>query len=896
MALHSFVFCRGRISRILFFLGLLLGFPLFPPLQSSPKAQGQVILGKGGRVLQQGSKKEDEGGSLTVPENNDLNRVLDKAMEFFAKKKWDEGIGDLQKVMEGKALGEDERFGKSDPFKVFYSEDNRLFFPLARFCQKLLASLPKEGLEAFRLLVDPKVKDRYLNAAESLDEGELQRLFELYLPSSYGARVGMLLADLFEAEGRLGEAYLVRERILENYPDPSRNVQIMIHVRQAHLAALLGNEDGWGRHLKALVHMDPGGSVRVHGELVPLTKLGEHEAFALRGRLEERRKDVDAGFSAFDFVPLWEFRCLVQDPYGLGKVKGNRRGGTVFFSGSGGTKVPDNKSFRAGLPLSFARVHGRNVLLIKDHMRLVGLDEETGKLVFVWPKDPESGKKSSFFRPVSRLRQQTLAYRNPAKDFAQQRVTSRVTPHGSFFYFLGSYRVPLGQGGVGGMQYRNSLICYDASKGKELWNLRPKLKGGRRVFFLAPPISLGDWLFAPVQVDREFSVAKIDPKDGELLSIVPVHSGGSELLLPPPVPLVAQGNILYFLTNSGGVAAFRAPNLELLWFRRYETWDPVQPKPKATVRARRTFYGVQKIRLRKFFPSLPLISGDNLIVAPVDSDVLLCLNRFSGKVEWQLPRYERGTRSESFHQVLGPDDGRIFLVGTAIQGVDIRTGKRLFESTLSDPLFGRGLALGGQVFLPMDNGIQVFDGRTGVQLGSYQLPPLEKGGEERTAPISLKGKNGLLFVSDEAGVIVYAVPEDFLASSPSVMEEMRRLLLLEKKREAFDLGMKTLLSGQLSSDSREAVLDFCRRIGREMALDLSKKGETEPALLQLKRTDALLHKFGHKGNPDLLLARIEILERAGRSNEVRQLLEILGSLPSVQLETHGAGGKKKESK
>ncbi len=867
--------------------GLFLGLFLISSLN------GQAVgLGLGS---QGGKPTEEDSGGLSVPENSDLNRILDKAMEFFARKKWEEGIGDLQKVMEGKALGVEDPFGRNDPFKVFYSEDGRLFFPLARFCQSLLASLPKEGLETFRLLVDPKVEERFLKAAEALDEGELRRLFELYLPSSYGASVGMLLADLFEAQGRLGESYLARGRILESFPDPSRSVQIKIHVRQAHLAALMGNEEGRDHHLKALMALDPAGSVRVNGELVPLSKLGEHEAFALRGDIEREQTALASGFSALDFVPLWEFRCWVQDPYGLGKTKNLNRGGTVFF-GTSGTKVPDNKSFRAGLPLSFARIQGRRVVLIKDHMRLVGLDEETGKLVLSWPKDPEDWKKSSFFRPVSRMQQQALSYRNPAKDFAQQRVTVRQTPKGPYLYYLASFHVPVGRGGSGGMQFRNALVCYDATRGEELWNVRPKLKDGKKVFFLAPPISIGPWLYAPIQVNREFSVARMDPKDGEVLGVSPVHSGGSELLLPPPVPLVAQGNILYFLTNSGGVAAFRAPDLELLWFRRYETWDPVQPKPRISQQTRRTFYGIQKVRQRKFFPSPPRISGDFLIISPVDSDVLLCLNRFSGKVEWKLPRFERGNRNAAFHQVLGPVSGRIYLVGTMLQGVDVATGKRLFEVPLGETLFGRGLALGDKVFVPMSHGIEVFDGKTGAQKGTIQLAPLEKGGEETRPFISLSGGDGLLFVSDEAGVMAYAVPEDFLSSEPGLVEAMNRHLLVGKKQEAFELGEKALLAGEVSEESREAVLSSCRRIGREIALDLSKRGEVEKALAQLKRTNALLHKFGHKKTPDLLLARVEILEKAGRSNEVRQLLEILGSLQSVQLETPGSDENEKEKK
>ena len=151
--------------------------------------------------------------------------------------------------------------------------------------------------------------------------------------------------------------------------------------------------------------------------------------------------------------------------------------------------------------------------------------------------------------------------------------------------------------------------------------------------------------------------------------------------------------------------------------------------------------------------------------------------------------------------------------------------------------------------------------------------------------MSLWGRDGLLFASDEAGVVAYAVPEDFLGSVPSVLEAIQRRLLLEKKEEAFTLGEKALLGGEVPREEREAVLDVSRRIGREFALDLAARGEVDKALEQLRRTKVLLQKFGkgalrNKYLADLLLARIEVLEKAGRSNEVRQLLEILDSLPS----------------
>ena len=75
--------------------------------------------------------------------------------------------------------------------------------------------------------------------------------------------------------------------------------------------------------------------------------------------------------------------------------------------------------------------------------------------------------------------------------------------------------------------------------------------------------------------------------------------------------------------------------------RRYETRTPHQPAAKARKITMRGFgYRVQTVQLEKWKPLRPIVHRGRIIVAPIDSDALVCLSAQTGKVEWMLPRSE----------------------------------------------------------------------------------------------------------------------------------------------------------------------------------------------------------------------------------------------------------------
>ena len=423
-------------------------------------------------------EKDDDklGPKLVLPESEDLNRVLRRVTEFFAQEppKWDEGVKMLQDLLEGRVLDNvDDK--ASDPFFSVYSEDERLYVPFARYCQRLVCSLPPEGLEAYRFLTDGTAQREFFDAAESLDASRLERLAELYFASSSGPDILMLLADVATLRGQLSRAIYLRGRLLNEYPDLDAGRRRSCLVRQAHAHAVLGESEARRAILEQLAQVG-GQPVPLAGENVPVNALEGHAAFAVR-ETGARTEFVDAarGIGAGKLERLWRYTFASPDPYGLRpKKKASNNRHMVFFGGRRFWEMPSRKSQRPGLSTTTWRWGRRRMLAFKDHDRVVLLEAVGGRVV------RKLGGSPKFSSAVG---SNQLALRTPVTDVGMQaihRVDRRL-------YCTVDNLKPAPQSNSTDFPYRNKLIALDVDTGEELWRTTIA-SGSKRIYFRGPPI------------------------------------------------------------------------------------------------------------------------------------------------------------------------------------------------------------------------------------------------------------------------------------------------------------------------------------------------------------------------------------------------------------------------
>ncbi|MEZ5989456.1 MAG: PQQ-binding-like beta-propeller repeat protein [Planctomycetota bacterium] len=849
----------------------------------------QVQVGLGGRIVAGAAEEETAGSNLVLPESADLNRLLSRATEFFARTpaRWEDGIELIQGLLEGTSKIEKGPDHLNDPHYSVYSGDQRLYVPFTEYCQSLLASLPAEGLAAYRALYDGRARSAFEKAAGSLDHDALEGLAGRYFATSSGPEILSLLADLSTLAGDLPKAVHLRQRLLDSYPDLGEEMRRKLRVRQLQAYALLGEGGRFEDVYTELRAQDPEASFRILGELVPVAKLPETEAFAIReaptraaGTTLARTAGNHEGFPFQALLPLWRFDMSFDDPY-LISAKGNRNV-QFWIGGQGALYTPHNKDARPGvLGTTVDTPHGR-AFAVKDHEKLVLLDLVSGKKL---DQDEDPGRRD---KPVNRQNQNNqMQERLPSTDFVQQRIQHI----GHFLYLPVQHKVVPGQADK--FPYKNDLLRYDLDSGR--FELLPSTgSGAEEVFFEGPPMPYGEWLFAPCRRKNSFCIARLRASDGVLDEVVTVHTGGSQYLRPPAVPVVIVGHQLLHLTNGGAVASFSLPDLELRWVRRYETQAPKQEPKRQPRVTNRMWSGVRTQRLPSWEPVDPIVVGNRIVVAPVDSDALLCIEVQSGELEWILPREE--DRGVEFHYVLGPDDGRIWLVGDHLQCVEVRTGRRLWEVELEHGTFlqkfgskveGRGVILGREVHLPLASGkVVALSADDGHELGSYELPALLPGEESIKPPFNLQVDGPVLLAVSEAQVCAFATPETLMASSTGGLDRVRRMLAAQRPTEACAALGAMLRAGQPAGEDNARARRLYLRLVGELSAVRRQAGDIEGGLKLLDEAASVLGLADPLGEPALVLARIRMLEDTDRQKELRRLRDVLAS-QNVEIRQRG---------
>ncbi|MGQ9660910.1 MAG: outer membrane protein assembly factor BamB family protein [Kiritimatiellia bacterium] len=151
-------------------------------------------------------------------------------------------------------------------------------------------------------------------------------------------------------------------------------------------------------------------------------------------------------------------------------------------------------------------------------------------------------------------------------------------------------------------------------------------------------------------------------------------------------PLYHEGTV-YACTHAGSIAALDALSGRIKWLTRYPYWPAVHD-------ATRAFGGLPEWSGTVFthgmhepsfwFGQRPWIVGDRLFVLPVDSTMMHCLDRRTGKVEWSWVK-----RGGNYTYVLGPTSEGYLVVATSGRGgivhlLDPNSGKTVWTSP--DPI------------------------------------------------------------------------------------------------------------------------------------------------------------------------------------------------------------------
>ncbi|HUY34739.1 MAG TPA: PQQ-binding-like beta-propeller repeat protein [Pirellulales bacterium] len=255
----------------------------------------------------------------------------------------------------------------------------------------------------------------------------------------------------------------------------------------------------------------------------------------------------------------------------------------------------------------------------------------------------------------------------------------------------------------------NRLAAYEiATEGKLKWSVGGQTGDGQLPlagsFFLGPPLPLAGKLYVLAEIKGEIRLFALDPRnDGRLewsqqLAAVPVGVQEDPLRrFAGATPSYAEG-ILVCPTSAGAAVAIDLATRSLLWGYQYPR--AVDPMFQNRVLRMQGFAGDDLGDNDHWCDASVTIAAGHVLLTPIESRHLHCLNLLDGKLLWQEPR------DDGLYVACVADDKALVVGRRGLRTYGLADGKSAWPTpTLNLPdgsaPSGRGFFNGERYYLPL---------------------------------------------------------------------------------------------------------------------------------------------------------------------------------------------------
>ncbi len=171
-----------------------------------------------------------ESGGAALKTDPDLEQMLELAGRYQKDGNYQAASQFWQAVL--------ERSGDA-----LFSEDDQTYFSLVNRVEGILAALPPEGLQAYRIKADANAKEILAAGNGPFDSQSLSQVVRQYFLSSLGDESALTLSTLYMDRYDFVGAYRLLRKIVEQYPDPTVSLQ-EVYLKMALCDSFLGNASG----------------------------------------------------------------------------------------------------------------------------------------------------------------------------------------------------------------------------------------------------------------------------------------------------------------------------------------------------------------------------------------------------------------------------------------------------------------------------------------------------------------------------------------------------------------------------------------------------------------------------------------------------------------------------
>ena len=265
----------------------------------------------------------------------------------------------------------------------------------------------------------------------------------------------------------------------------------------------------------------------------------------------------------------------------------------------------------------------------------------------------------------------------------------------------------------------NRIASYDLKTGRPRWSVGgpdhdepfdPPMAG---TYFHGAPTPSGDELFVVGERSDRLYLMSLDRKTGKERWSTFIGSSDRQIDIDFerrmwPSHVAVGDSVVVCPTGVGWLVAVDRTSRSVLWAYRYS--EP-RTEPLKTPTPRFGYRPVLNYALNtRWSPMPPVIVGNRVLFTPSESAIeaqlsqsqLVCLNLFTGKQQWSLPK-------ERYVYLAGIIGKRPVVVGVdSIAGIEMDSGKVGWSIPFSNSTgrpSGRGVEVNGKYLLPMASGV-----------------------------------------------------------------------------------------------------------------------------------------------------------------------------------------------
>ena len=669
-----------------------------------------VPAGRGGTA----ADSDDPSGNVFLPADRNILKSMSRAKALLEAGRHGEAVGLL-----GNILRDAEDGGCVDYF--FQPDKNSKRQPsLKSEAQRLIGGMPRAARELYELQFGTEARQTLDSAIATGDNELLTKVSRCYFHTRAGGDATFLLGlHNMDRAHQLSGALLL-QRLRDTHHDANRfEPNLSLTLATGWLQA--GMPENARQTLSALKRSHPDTEVTVAGKQVPLFKVDVEAADWLAGLIgpqpsaSERSRHMDAwrmfrGSAARNattdssapllnvrwHIPLTHELMIREMLNQLKRVNDER--GMATLSGLHPLAVND-------------------VVLMRTWKTIMAMDFKTGKRLWDYPVDMPSakptGNSSADMRAKTNLAGQ-LGQRmwddsvfgklssDGVRVFSVEGLPSQPTSRHPNMIVAGP------QGTRQAAQPHNLLVAHDIKTGKVKWHLGGE--NGERAykeagtFFLGPPLPLQGKLYVLGEVGDEINLFELEAATGKVLRRQPLSMVerniyvDSQRRLAGAMPSYADGVLVCPISN-GAVVALDLATQSLLWGYRYAKVDPYRRYTMPNMRlAQLTGTG----ETSSWIDFTATISDGRVLITPVGSNSVHCLDLLDGTLQW------KADRGEDLY-VGCVHEGKVVLVGRRqLRALKISDGEpawdgRAVKLPAGGMPSGRGFAGQKRYFVPLDS-------------------------------------------------------------------------------------------------------------------------------------------------------------------------------------------------